>query len=320
METETKKVSVVMCTYNGARYIREQLDSILNQTYPIYELIVQDDCSTDGTVEIVEEYQTKYPQVSIKIYVNEKNSGFNRNFLTAIQKAEGEYIAIADQDDIWLLNKLEVLLFNIGNHAFIYHNSTLINDRGEEIGLLHKHELSLVLDPLISVLYPRSYGHQIMFSREVQKKAAIFCDENVSYDYLLYSIGCSLTPIRYVSQSLVYWRRYELAVTYVKSARKMGKWNGYVKAIESLFNISNRERTKRYFSLLSNLSFFDVDSQKAVRKMAKNTIFSILSVCFLCLKHRKSIGMKMSNLQRLLRTFFLPLFFIRDHGRYIVND
>ena len=47
MEVEIKKISVVMCTYNGARFIREQLDSILNQTYPIYELIVQDDCSTD---------------------------------------------------------------------------------------------------------------------------------------------------------------------------------------------------------------------------------------------------------------------------------
>ena len=72
MEVEIKKISVVMCTYNGARFIREQLDSILNQTYPIYELIVQDDCSTDETVEIVKEYQVRFSQVDIKIYINEK--------------------------------------------------------------------------------------------------------------------------------------------------------------------------------------------------------------------------------------------------------
>ena len=72
MEVEIKKISVVMCTYNGARFIREQLDSILNQTYPIYELIIQDDCSTDETVEIVKEYQVRFPQVDIKIYINEK--------------------------------------------------------------------------------------------------------------------------------------------------------------------------------------------------------------------------------------------------------
>ena len=319
MEVEIKKISVVMCTYNGARFIREQLDSILNQTYPIYELIVQDDCSTDETVEIVKEYQVRFPQVDIKIYINEKNLGFNRNFLTAIQKAKGEYIAIADQDDIWLLNKLEVLLCNIGDNAFIYHNSTVINNQGKEIGLLHKHEFPLISDPLISILYPRSYGHQILFRKDVQKWAILFRDENVSYDYLLYSIGCSLTPIRYVPQSLVYWRRYETAATYTKNTRKMSKWSGYVKMINALFNVSNRKRTKRFFSLLSNLSFFDIDSQKAVHKMAQNTILSILSVCFLCLKHRKSIGMKVNTFQSILRAFFLPCFFIRDHGRYIIK-
>ena len=115
MEVEIKKISVVMCTYNGARFIREQLDSILNQTYPIYELIVQDDCSTDETVEIVKEYQVRFPQVDIKIYINEKNLGFNRNFLTAIQKAKGEYIAIADQDDIWYKYKIEKQIETIGN-------------------------------------------------------------------------------------------------------------------------------------------------------------------------------------------------------------
>ena len=67
METEIKKVSVVMCTYNGTQYIREQLDSILKQTYPIYELIIQDDCSTDDTVEIVREYQNKFSQIDIKM-------------------------------------------------------------------------------------------------------------------------------------------------------------------------------------------------------------------------------------------------------------
>ena len=115
MEVEIKKISVVMCTYNGARFIREQLDSILNQTYPIYELIVQDDCSTDETVEIVKEYQVRFYQVDIKIYINEKNLGFNRNFLTAIQKAKGEYIAIADQDDIWYKYKIEKQIETIGN-------------------------------------------------------------------------------------------------------------------------------------------------------------------------------------------------------------
>ena len=56
-----KTVSVVMCTYNGEKYLREQMDSILAQTYPIHEIIVCDDCSTDGTMNILQEYATKFP-------------------------------------------------------------------------------------------------------------------------------------------------------------------------------------------------------------------------------------------------------------------
>lgn len=63
------KVSIVLCTYNGAKYIKEQLDSILSQTYPLYEIIVQDDDSIDETVEILNEYATKNPL--IKVYKNE---------------------------------------------------------------------------------------------------------------------------------------------------------------------------------------------------------------------------------------------------------
>ena len=67
------KVSVVMCTYNGGRYLRQQIDSILAQTYPVDELIVQDDCSTDDTVAIVREYAKIYP--FIRVYVNDNYAG-----------------------------------------------------------------------------------------------------------------------------------------------------------------------------------------------------------------------------------------------------
>ena len=99
-----KTVSVVMCTYNGEKYIREQIDSILNQTYPIYELIIQDDCSTDGTVSIINEYVNKFSNV--QLYINEKNLGFNTNFESVAMKAHGDFVAISDQDDVWMPNKL----------------------------------------------------------------------------------------------------------------------------------------------------------------------------------------------------------------------
>lgn len=99
------KVSIVMCTYNGARYIREQMDSILAQTYPLHEIIVQDDGSTDETWDILQSYQQKHPM--IRLYRNEGRHGVNGNFFSAMRRATGDYIAISDQDDIWLPTKIE---------------------------------------------------------------------------------------------------------------------------------------------------------------------------------------------------------------------
>ena len=78
MQENRKKISVVMCTYNGEKFIREQLDSILQQTVSVDEIIIQDDCSTDGTYDILLEYEQKYS--SIKIYRNSQNIGINANF------------------------------------------------------------------------------------------------------------------------------------------------------------------------------------------------------------------------------------------------
>ena len=94
-----KKVSIVMCTYNGAKYLAPQLDSILAQTYPLWEILIQDDGSTDATCDIVEDYQKRFPV--IRLIRNPQNLGYNLNFLTAISRATGYYVAISDQDDIW---------------------------------------------------------------------------------------------------------------------------------------------------------------------------------------------------------------------------
>ena len=101
-------VSVVMCTYNGERYLRPQLDSILAQALQADEIIIQDDGSTDSTCEIVREYQAKHPE--IVLIRNEAQLGPNVNFLTGIQRAKGDFIALSDQDDIWELDKIESIV------------------------------------------------------------------------------------------------------------------------------------------------------------------------------------------------------------------
>ena len=107
-----KTVSVVMCTYNGARFLREQMDSILAQDNPLHEIIVQDDGATDDTLDILNTYARQHPQ--IHVYRNEERLGFNRNFHTAMLRATGDFIAPADQDDIWFPQKPRRLVYEIG--------------------------------------------------------------------------------------------------------------------------------------------------------------------------------------------------------------
>src|SRR5437763_3335890 len=95
-------VSIVVCTYNGEAFIRQQLDSLINQTYPSLEILVSDDGSTDRTVLIVRDYMQKDSR--IHLHVNPKNLGYNRNFEQALLRASGSLIAVCDQDDVWSLN------------------------------------------------------------------------------------------------------------------------------------------------------------------------------------------------------------------------
>lgn len=121
-----------MTTYNGEKYLKEQLDSILSQTYTDFELVICDDCSKDKTREILNEYSKKDNR--IKIYLNEENLGFKKNFEKAITFCNGEYIAFCDQDDIWNSNKLELSLANIGEKSLLCTNAELTDSNLNSLG------------------------------------------------------------------------------------------------------------------------------------------------------------------------------------------
>lgn len=102
-------ISVVMATFNGEKYIKKQLKSIISQTKKVDEIIIVDDCSSDNTVKLIEQFKNKYNQ-NLKLYINKVNIGYRKNFKKAISLCESEYIFLCDQDDIWYPTKVEEML------------------------------------------------------------------------------------------------------------------------------------------------------------------------------------------------------------------
>ncbi|TXC88843.1 glycosyltransferase family 2 protein [Paraburkholderia azotifigens] len=126
-------ISVCIATYNGEKYIREQLDSILAQLGPDDEVIVCDDRSSDRTLELIEDYRDS----RIHVHRNEKNLGHVRNFEKAISLSRGDYIFLSDQDDVWLPGRVQEMLGHMqrdASVALVASNFDLINDEGVEVG------------------------------------------------------------------------------------------------------------------------------------------------------------------------------------------
>ncbi len=132
------KVSVVIPVYNCAGLIDKSLDSVLNQTYKDYEIIIVNDGSTDATESVLTNYIKKYPGI-IKCFTQE-NGGSAKARNTAIAHSQGEYIAFLDSDDIWTVNKLEKQMKVIDKDRsinFVFSNARLINHIGEDLNRLY---------------------------------------------------------------------------------------------------------------------------------------------------------------------------------------
>ena len=126
------KISIALCTYNGSKYLTQQLESLKNQTLKADEIIVCDDCSTDNTIEILNKYKDI---LNIKLFINDLNLGVTKNFEKTISLCSGDIIFLCDQDDIWESNKIEKMssFFVDNNVGIVLCNGILIDEKNKQI-------------------------------------------------------------------------------------------------------------------------------------------------------------------------------------------
>jgi glycosyltransferase involved in cell wall biosynthesis len=130
------RLSVAMCTYNGERFLREQIESILQQSLKVDEIVVSDDGSSDRTKQILLEYQNRLPGI-FRIFFHSRNLGAIRNFEFALSRCRGHLIFLCDQDDVWKPKKVETMLTPFERDqrcCLLFTDGDLIDSLGTPLG------------------------------------------------------------------------------------------------------------------------------------------------------------------------------------------
>lgn len=224
MPMNNQLVSIALCTYNGERYLVEQLNSLINQTYSNLEIVITDDGSSDETLTILKNFADNDSRITL--VQNEVNLGYVKNFEKAIYLCQGEYIALCDQDDIWELDKIEVLVKSIGASILVYHDSQLIDSQGNLLkrvsDLMNMYHGS---SPLPFLFYNCLSGHSCMFKRELASilKSGGGFNPLFYHDWWLAFLAANYGSIAYVDKALVRYRQHSDSNTDILNVKEKKK-------------------------------------------------------------------------------------------------
>lgn len=200
-------ISVCIATYNGEKYIREQLESILKQLSPNDEVIISDDGSCDATINVVE----KLRDSRIQIIKNQGTHGFTHNFENAISHAKGDFIFLADQDDIWLNDKVEITMLALEKADLVISDCITVNNAMEIIQESRFKAFNIKPGFFRQLLKSRYLGCCMAFNRKILEAAIPFPknDSLVEHDIWLAAVGFLYFDVKLIEQPLIYYRRHD---------------------------------------------------------------------------------------------------------------
>lgn len=216
---ELPPVSIAMATYNGAAFLREQLESLAKQTILPVELIITDDNSTDDTQTIVEAFASCSP-FPVQFTKNAERLGYRGNFMKAANLCKADYIAFCDQDDVWLPEKLEKCLaaFTTPNVLLAYHNATIVDVALRPTGqTMSASAAPQAINPQQTIEpWQFGWGLTIVFHRsllahnKLWEKSSDFHkpDEREAHDQWVFFLASNLGSIVYISDPLLLYRQH----------------------------------------------------------------------------------------------------------------
>ena len=197
-----------MASYNGEKYIREQLESILKQLKEDDEVIISDDGSKDGTLDVVRSFGDS----RIRIFENHGEHGYTKNFENALNQSTGDIIFISDQDDVWMDNKVERCLEALKDHELVIHDAAMTDEHLNITAPSHFQKYGVKKGFWNTFVYTRYTGACMAFTRDFMMRRVLpfpkkqrYCP----YDYWLAYLGEFYHEAIVLDESLILYRRHE---------------------------------------------------------------------------------------------------------------
>lgn len=250
-------VSIAMATYNGEKFVEQQIQSLLAQDYPNLEIVISDDCSQDRTWEILEHYASIDDR--IRLLPRTVNLGYVKNFVRVFSECKGELISPCDQDDIWYPNKTSRLVEEMGDATLIYCNNRYIDEKNSFLGKTHADVVNMIDGQDVrKLLFCTSIsGHTMIFN----KKLLSITSQLVDFPYVDWAIAflaAEYGNIKYLDEILVDWRQHSNSATFhmrsktVSSKARIIKTDMRMLELFSLLESSHKEFIKEAYIAYSH--------------------------------------------------------------------
>jgi glycosyltransferase involved in cell wall biosynthesis len=310
LEEKKIKVSCILRVYNGEKYIRESIDSTLNQTYKDFEFIIIDDGSTDNSVKIIESYKDS----RIKLYKNEKNMGLSYATNRGIELAKGEYIALVDSDDVYYNTRLEKQVKYLDENMDVGAVSACWSVNGEKIEYFRENVNIFTI--LLWWNKDKNNSRYGIPNPLLMVRKDIFIKYGLKYDSL--HVGCEdmgmvfellkVTKIRILQEVMVYYRLHgkNTSFVYQEQAREIV---AEIKKRALNLLIDDVDLQNKLMKFLNNINMNDCEINKKKKDILKVNFLGISG--FLRIKETERLGIIKTKYYLLN---FLPILKVKKKG------
>lgn len=281
------KIDILMATYNGEKYLKEQLDSILNQTYKEFRLLISDDCSKDSTTKILDEYSKKDNRIIV--FKQKENLGIIKNFEFLMKNVENEFFMFSDQDDIWNQTKVEKSIEKIEETSsdLVYADLEVVDEKMNTLSNSYwklkgfEHKIYKYND--FESLYLNNFitGSTMIIRTKMLDKILPMIHESkyILHDYWVALVVSKLGKISYINEPLVKYRQHKN--NEIGSRKKSDKINDF----NELRNLFIDVKIDHFNTLIKRQDVFNDEKINILNEKALKYYENLKNVKFITLRY-----------------------------------